>query len=81
MKRSEKDTDGIYALSPNWYRDWENFVCEKSSGNIDLISYLFFNYYFVKNKKEAPGPISNAGISTTKNGVSRLLRRGMFFFL
>ncbi|UJR24742.1 hypothetical protein I4U23_006116 [Adineta vaga] len=55
LKRFEKETDAIYALSPNWYRDWENFACEKSS--------------------EPPGPISNAGISTTKNGVSRLLRR------
>ena len=25
-----------------------------------------------------PGPISNSGICTTKNGVSRLLRRGSF---
>ncbi|CAM4976055.1 unnamed protein product [Rotaria socialis] len=55
LKRSEKDNDAIYALSPNWYRDWENFVCEKSS--------------------EPPGPISNAGISTTKNGITRLFRR------
>ncbi len=32
-------------------------------------------------KKEPPGPISNAGISTTKNGVTRLLRRGKILFL
>ena len=38
LKRSEKDTDGIYALSPHWYRDWENFVCEKSFGMILSIS-------------------------------------------
>ncbi|CAF1317555.1 unnamed protein product [Adineta steineri] len=55
LKRSEKDNDAIYALSPNWFRDWENFVCERSS--------------------EPPGPISNTGISITKNGVSRLIRR------
>ncbi|CAF1116313.1 unnamed protein product [Adineta ricciae] len=60
LKRSEKDTDAIYALNPNWFRDWETFVCEKSS--------------------EPPGPISNAGISTTKNGVTRLLRRDRFIY-
>ncbi|CAF1020545.1 unnamed protein product [Rotaria sordida] len=60
LKRSEKDTDAIYALSPNWYRDWENFVCEKSS--------------------EPPGQISNASISITKNGITRLLRRDCNYF-
>ncbi|CAF1110348.1 unnamed protein product [Rotaria sp. Silwood1] len=56
LKRSEKDTDAIYALSHNWFRNWENFVREKSS--------------------EPPGSISNVAISTTKNGQTRLLRRG-----
>ncbi|CAF4717924.1 unnamed protein product [Rotaria sp. Silwood2] len=60
LKRSEKDTYAIYAPSPNWHRDWENFVCEKSS--------------------EPPGPISNAAISTTKNGVTRLIRRDCNYF-
>ncbi len=40
LKRSEKDSDAIYALSPNWYRDWENFACEKSSGKIGFCYYL-----------------------------------------
>lgn len=31
LKRCEKESDAIYALDPNWFHDWGNFVCEKSS--------------------------------------------------
>ncbi|CAF0839849.1 unnamed protein product [Didymodactylos carnosus] len=51
LKRNESDSHAVYALSPTWFRDWENFVCEKSSN--------------------PPGPISNQGISVTKNGISK----------
>jgi len=55
LKRLEKESDAIYALSPTWFREWQNFVCEKTF--------------------EIPSAISNQGISTTKNGQTRLIRR------
>jgi len=47
------------------------------------VTFLFelFQIDFVnenENEIETPGPISNTSISTTKNGVTRLIRRGLF---
>lgn len=48
-----------------------NFLCLNKLQILKNIKFFFL-------KTEAPGPISNAGISITKNGVTRLLRRGKY---
>ena len=46
--------------------------------NSDFLFLFLTASLFICFHLEPPGPISNAGISTTKNGVTRLLRRGRF---